>query len=238
MTTSLPPVSITPSTPSVPDQFYTVKKGDTLSGIAAGYGTSWKKIAAYNGLDNANKIFPGQQIRIEGTLAPVAPVHRSSSPSAPMSPSSGGSFKGTISQGSSYVIQKGDTLSGIAKRCGLSVAELKAANALTSSTIVAGKSLSIPKNGEVVAPAPAPMADLAPAPAPMAEPAPAPIADIAPLAPAASAPVYEHVLYPGETIEDVASQFGSTKEEIMNLNNIADPDSIKPGTKLLVPIPE
>ena len=233
------PVSVTPERPvTAPDQFYTVQKGDTLSGIASRYGTTWKNLAAYNGLNNAHKIFPGQELRIDGSLAPSGPVTRSASPPRSTSPSGGGSSGGAIAQGGAYVIQKGDTLSGIASRSGLSVAEIKAANALTSSAIVAGKSLSIPKSGEVSAPAPVD------APAPMAEPAPeltaetAPIADLAPLAPAASAPVYEHVLYPGETLDDVASQFGSTKEEILQLNDIANPDDIKPGTKLLVPIPE
>ncbi len=255
---AIAPVVIAPVMPATPsDQFYTVKKGDTLSGIASMYGTTWKNLADYNNLSNPNKLVVGQELRIDGSLAPSAMVTRApaQSPSRAAVRSSGGSSKGSIPQGSSYVIQKGDTLSGISSRSGLSIAELKAANALSSSGIVAGKSLSIPKKGEVhapvssrstapaptrsIAPAPAPVAESAPAPAPVAvEEEPAPIADIAPLAPAASAPVYEHVLYPGETLEDVASQFGSTKEEIMMLNDLTSPDDVKPGTKLLVPIPE
>jgi len=46
------------------------------------------------------------------------------------------------------------------------------------------------------------------------------------------------VLYPGETLEDVARQYGSSQDEIMLLNGITSPDAVKPGTKLLVPIPE
>lgn len=231
--------------PAVPDHTYTVKKGDTLSGIASMYGTSWRNLSDYNALSNPNKLYVGQEIRIPGTLSASAPVSRASAPSSTSS-----SSRGSIAQGSSYVIQKGDTLSGIAKRAGLSVSEIKAANALNNSTIVAGKSLSIPKKGEVSAPsysapkASAPAA--APAPAPMDEPEPvvesvpepAPLADIAPVESAASAPVYEHVLYPGETLDGVARQYGSTKEEIMELNGLTSEDSIKPGTKLLVPIPE
>jgi spore germination protein len=71
----------------------------------------------------------------------------------------------------------------------------------------------------------------------VAAPATVPAA-AAPVAKPASAPVYEHVLYPGETLDDVARQYGSSQQEIMKLNNITDPSSIKPGTKLLVPIPE
>lgn len=44
--------------------YYTVKSGDTLSGIAAKYGTTYQKIASLNGISNPNKIYAGQRIRI------------------------------------------------------------------------------------------------------------------------------------------------------------------------------
>jgi len=43
---------------------YTVASGDTLSGIASKFGTSWQTLAAYNGIADANKIYPGQVVRI------------------------------------------------------------------------------------------------------------------------------------------------------------------------------
>ena len=43
---------------------YTVKPGDTLSSIAREYGTTWKALADYNGLQNPNLIIIGQIIRI------------------------------------------------------------------------------------------------------------------------------------------------------------------------------
>lgn len=43
---------------------YTVKKGDTLSGIAAKYGTTYQKIAKENGIDNPNVIKVGQKLKI------------------------------------------------------------------------------------------------------------------------------------------------------------------------------
>ncbi len=43
---------------------YTVKSGDTLSGIAARYGTTYQDLAARNGISNPNLIYPGQVIRI------------------------------------------------------------------------------------------------------------------------------------------------------------------------------
>ena len=43
---------------------YTVQSGDTLSGIAAKYGTTWQVLAAKNGLANPNLIYPGQTLTI------------------------------------------------------------------------------------------------------------------------------------------------------------------------------
>ena len=44
-----------------------------------------------------------------------------------------------------------------------------------------------------------------------------------------------HVLYPGETVEDVARQYSWTVEEIMLLNGISNSDDLKPGTVLQIP---
>jgi hypothetical protein len=43
---------------------YTVKKGDTLSGIAWHYGVSWQSLASYNGIGNPNYIRAGQCLSI------------------------------------------------------------------------------------------------------------------------------------------------------------------------------
>jgi lipoprotein NlpD len=55
---------------------YTVKKGDTLYSIALEHGRDYKEVAAWNNLDNPNRIQVGQQLRVnppEGD-APVAVV--------------------------------------------------------------------------------------------------------------------------------------------------------------------
>lgn len=44
---------------------YTVRAGDTLSGIAARYGTTWQHLQQINGIKNANLIFAGQVLRID-----------------------------------------------------------------------------------------------------------------------------------------------------------------------------
>lgn len=43
---------------------YVVKSGDTLSGIASKFGTTYQKLAASNGISDPNLIYPGQKIKI------------------------------------------------------------------------------------------------------------------------------------------------------------------------------
>jgi LysM repeat protein len=44
--------------------YYTVRSGDSLSAIAARYGTSWQHIRDLNGLSNPDLIYPGQVLRV------------------------------------------------------------------------------------------------------------------------------------------------------------------------------
>ena len=45
--------------------YYTVRSGDTLSGISSKYGTTYQKLAQMNGIANPNKIYAGQRIRVK-----------------------------------------------------------------------------------------------------------------------------------------------------------------------------
>lgn len=45
--------------------WYTVKSGDTLSGIAKKYNTTYQRIAALNGIANPNIIYAGQRLRVK-----------------------------------------------------------------------------------------------------------------------------------------------------------------------------
>lgn len=44
---------------------YTVRAGDTLSSIAARYGTTWQHLQQINGIRDANLIYPGQVLRVD-----------------------------------------------------------------------------------------------------------------------------------------------------------------------------
>ena len=68
--TASTPAQPKPSTSGTSETVYTVVRGDTLSSIAAKYGTTYQVLAQYNGIANPNIISVGQKIRIPGTAAP------------------------------------------------------------------------------------------------------------------------------------------------------------------------
>jgi len=90
---------------------------------------------------SAGAAYPTTQSQAYGTPQPVvqqqqyvAPPTTYTQPVAPTTTTSGGS----------HVIQKGDTLYGISRKYGTSVAALQSANGITGTTIVAGQTLQIP----------------------------------------------------------------------------------------------
>ena len=97
---------------------YTVKSGDTLSGIAAAYGTTWKTLQSLNGITNANLIYPGQVLKLPGG--------------------------GTASTGTTYTVKSGDTLSGIAAKYGTTYQRLAQINGIADpNRIYAGQTIRI-----------------------------------------------------------------------------------------------
>lgn len=113
---------------------YVVQKGDTFGGIAQKKHVSLKSLKAANPGINYDKIRVGQKISI-----PAATEAASSKSSTP-----------TAAQTGIHVVQKGDILGRIARQYGVKVADLKAANNLTSDKIVVGQKLIIPGKGQSV----------------------------------------------------------------------------------------
>lgn len=113
--------------------------------------------ASNYGNDGHYNPYPGQT----GYAAPSTPSYQTP-PAAPTPPpdpyafssgnktqssassSTSSSRKSTASSGSRYAVTKGDTLYGIARKKGTTVAKLKAANGLKSDLIRPGQSLKIP----------------------------------------------------------------------------------------------
>ena len=94
---------------------YTVQRGNTLSQIAATYGVSVAHIVELNDIENPNLIYPGEKLRItESNNTNLNPVI----------------------QNNFYTVQRGDTLSGIARRYGVSVQYLVNLNGIRNPNLI------------------------------------------------------------------------------------------------------
>lgn len=110
------------------DPVVTVKRGDTLTHIAKRHGVPVATLVALNELENPNRIFPGQQLR----LAPATPS--TPTPAAPATPAA-----------RIHVVAAGEHLTRIAKRYGVTIAAIATANRLADpSRIYVGQRLTIP----------------------------------------------------------------------------------------------
>jgi len=124
---------------------YTVKKGDTISGIASKYNLRWQDVVAVNAGLTPNKIRVGQVIQLPGQVDlskehRVAPAVKAPKTSAPK----GVKASATPVSGANYVVKNGDTLGGIAHHFGVKVAALREVNNLKNDKIVVGQKLKVP----------------------------------------------------------------------------------------------
>ncbi len=87
---------------------YTVRSGDSLSAIAAKFGTTVSALQSANNIHNANLIYPGQVLKVSG--------------------------QATTSN--TYTVRSGDNLSTIANRLGTTVAHLQSVNGIRNANLI------------------------------------------------------------------------------------------------------
>lgn len=85
---------------------YVVKSGDTLSGIATEYGTTYQALANLNHISYPYTIYPNQVLKVNGTSSKT------------------------------YTVKSGDTLSAIANRLGVSVSYLQSKNHISNPNLI------------------------------------------------------------------------------------------------------
>ena len=107
---------------------YTVRKGDTLGVIAKNFGLSLSELKIANGL-RSDSLKVGRVLIIPGAVNKE--VVRETSP------------KPVVISGR-YVVKKGDSLHGLSKRFGISVASIKEASGIKGSNIWIGQVLTLP----------------------------------------------------------------------------------------------
>jgi membrane-bound lytic murein transglycosylase D len=114
---------------------YRVRRGDTLTRIAAKFGVRTKDLMAANGLRSANRIRPGQTLDIPGrTRVVVAAAEPDDAPAPARAAAS-----------TTYRVRSGDTLGRIAKKLGTTEHALAEENGIRDKSLVrVGQTLRVP----------------------------------------------------------------------------------------------
>ena len=207
---------------------HTIQPGETLAVIAQRYGVGVNDLASANGIADAHSIYAWQQLSIPsgGNAVNVAP----SSFSAP-------------SAGSTYTVQRGDTIFSIALRHGLSAETLMSANGITDPHFIhSGLELRV---SNLEAPAPPAAEQAAPeAPAPAAEPAQAPAAPAVATVRALHAPAHsvfpaagrgQYIVRRGEYLTQLGVRFNLDWLVLAKINGLSAPYTLHTGQVLRLP---
>lgn len=189
---------------------YTVVAGDSVSSIAARYRLSTASLLALNGLSWKSLIFPGQVLKLAGATAGAAPT----TPTAVVA----------VTSPTRYTIQRGDTISRIAARFGVSTQAVLSANGLGwSSIIYGGQTIVIPSGGS------APLAIQT-------------VAAITPMSPSAGAPAVvppsgstRYTIRTGDTISSIARGAGLSISALLAANGLTASSMIYAGRTLIIP---
>lgn len=110
-------------------QIHVVKPAETLSGIAESYGTSMATLRELNKLKKEG-VWVGQRLKVPAGNKTAAPAQT----------------KAKSTKATKHKVTRGDTLSSIATRYGVSVSELKRVNKLKSDVAPLDRTLIIPQD--------------------------------------------------------------------------------------------
>ena len=110
-----------------------VKNGETLSSIASKHRTTVANIKRWNGL-KSNTIHTGQRLYIYGSAGKPSTSSVSGGSTAKTTNTAKSSGQTTASTPSTYTVKKGDTLSGIAKKTGVSLNTLYKLNGMNAKS--------------------------------------------------------------------------------------------------------
>ncbi|WP_050916892.1 N-acetylmuramoyl-L-alanine amidase AmiB [Yersinia enterocolitica] len=116
-------------------QIHKVQRGETLSGIASQYGVSMAVLRQNNTLKN-DVVWVGQRLKIPASGVTVAAA----------APKAVAKAKPSKSQPVKHQVKRGDTLSAIAARYGVSMSEIERVNKIKSGNVQLGQTLTIPQS--------------------------------------------------------------------------------------------
>lgn len=129
-----------PVSPSGEKRTHKVAAGEFPAKVAKAYGVSVDDLLSWNGLGKNGTIYVGQELVVYANGGPAPSSKSSSAASAP------------APKASSHTVGKGETVSTIASKYGLSTSDVLKANNLTSKSVIRiGQKLTIPSKGSSAA---------------------------------------------------------------------------------------
>ena len=209
----------TASSSTTPTSNYTVKSGETLSGIANSIGLTSAQVAAVNSnFDAQARLQAGQVIKVPVSKVEVA--------------------RQLNDQPVSYKVQSGDSLTGLAKRYNISISELASANDLTStSNLILGRTITIPAKGSSSVSS-APKAN----PTTAASTAPSPSRNVPSTSTASNTSSGKNLsntenykVQAGDGLIALARRFGVSVDDLAATNNMATNAQLQLGQTIKVP---
>ena len=163
-----------------------------------------KLLDANPNLNQNGRLSIGQEIMIPGVITPGLSL-----PQPSQEPSN---FESGLT-GNSYAVEKGDTLSQIARKHGLRLSELLKANNMSMSSIIRpGQKLLIPNASSYVA----------------TETKEVATPKVVPLG------ASTHIVKKGDNLSRIASIYGVSVSQIMEWNGLTNPSLIRSGQPLIV----
>ncbi len=181
------------------DAVHVVERGEKLAVIARSYGVSLDELISYNGISDPNFIFSGQQLLIPGQESGA--LSQYGTPAEADALPAGNGY---------YTVRRGDTLSEIAKRNGLSAGDLLRLNGLTNANFVwVGQQLRLSARVEPTALATdeTETSDLA-------------------------GEIY--IVMPGDTLSQIAQRFGVSAQDLLSANGLPNANFVWVGQRLRI----
>ena len=184
-------------------KYYTVQRGDNLSEIADRYNVAVSDIKKWNGL-KGSKLTGGKSLKIysnEDIAQTVKKEPKTDTVSVDVKTDTLSTAVATT-----YIVQKGDNLSSIAKKNNVSVAEIKEWNKLANASIQLGMSLQVAKIEAN---------------------------DDEKIAATTKTENVEYIVKKGDNLGNIAKKFGSSLDDLKLWNNLND-NNIAIGNSLIV----
>lgn len=186
-----------------------VKAGETVATVAKKYGVTAELVRSANRLSTRSRVKSGATLFIPVSRTLPASVFRAPEPIV--------TAAGTTR---THIVRKGETLSGIAKRYGVSVASLRSTNRLSTKSMVrSGQKLLVRRSGGTSSSAARRTTTTAPR------------STVA----ATRSTTRTHVVKSGETIGGIASRYGVGQSALLRANGLSQRSTIKVGQKIRLP---